>query len=296
MAAKTPIALITGSLGSGKTTLLRRVLAQEAGERRLAVLMNEFGEIAIDSRIIEGEHVRIVELVGGCACCALAGEFEAAVNEIIDRMHPEMIVMEATGVAEADSLVYLVEEDLPRTRLDSVIYIVDAYASLRYPAVGYAARSQLEVADIILLNKADLVPPEDLREVEEQVRVYNAAAPVVPTVRCAIDVDLLFGLGTGRRLPRSVPTPEHGFQAFSYTSDRVLDRERFDRVVQELPPEVFRAKGFVRLSDGGYLLSYVAGRSEREPHEAETTELVFIGHGVEGVRHVILAALADAEA
>lgn len=296
MEGRTPIALITGSLGSGKTTLLRRVLEQEMGERRLAVLMNEFGEIAIDSRVIEGEHVRIVELAGGCACCALAGEFEAAVNEIIDLLHPEMIVMEATGVAEADSLVYMVEEDLPRTRLDSVVYIVDAYASLRYPAVGYAARSQLEVADIILLNKADLVPPDALRDVEEQVRAFNATAPVVPTVRCDIDVDLLFGLATGRSATRPMPAPEHGFDAFSYTSDGVLDRERFDRLMADLPPEVFRAKGFVRLDDGGYLFNYVAGRAEREPHHAAATELVFIGRGIDQVRDLVLAGLRGAEA
>ena len=296
MQSRTPITLITGSLGSGKTTLLRRVLEQEGRERRLAVLMNEFGEIAVDSRVIEGEHVRIVELAGGCACCALAGEFEAAVNEIIDRLHPEMIVMEATGVAEADSLVYMVEEDLPRTRLDSVIYIVDAYASIRYPAVGYAARSQLEVADIILLNKADLVSPADLRDVEEQVRAYNDSAPVVPTVRCDIDVDLLFGLGAERPAARPTVASEHGFQAFSFSSDRVLDRGRFDQVVEDLPPEVFRAKGFVRLGDGDYLFNYVAGRAEREPHAATATELVFIGRGIGEVRDLILAGLRDAEA
>ena len=257
--------------------------------------MNEFGEIAIDSRVIEGEHTRIVELAGGCACCALAGEFEAAVNEIIDLVHPEMIIMEATGVAEADALVYMVEEEPLRTRLDSVIYIVDADASIRYPAVGYAARSQLEVADIILLNKTDLVEPADLRAVEEQVRAYNDRAPLVPTVRGDIDVDLLFGLGGERVARRPTPAPEHGFQAFSYTSDRPLDPERFDRVVQDLPPEVFRAKGFVRLTDGGLLFNYVAGRAEREPHSAATTELVFIGQDIERARDVILAGLRDAE-
>ncbi len=296
MVDKTPIALITGSLGSGKTTLLRRVLDRKANQHRLAVLMNEFGEIAIDSRVIEGEHVRIVELAGGCACCALAGEFEAAVDEIIERMRPEMIVMEATGVAEADSLVYMVEEDLPRARLDSVIYIVDADASLRYPAVGYAARNQLEVADIVVLNKADLVSPDDLHAVEERVRDYNASAPIVRTIRCDIVIDLLFGLDAGRPKAHQMPAAEHGLETFDYTSERILRRARFEQVVQRLPQEVFRAKGFVRLDDGGHLFNFVAGRTELTPHEAAATELVFIGRGVGALRDAILSDLHDAEA
>src|SRR5258708_38626084 len=98
MPTRTPITIITGPLGSGKTTLLRRLLDSVSG--KMAVVMNEFGEIAIDSKIIEGKHVRLVELAGGCVCCSLIGEFEAAVNEIIDAVDPRHIVLEATGVAE----------------------------------------------------------------------------------------------------------------------------------------------------------------------------------------------------
>jgi G3E family GTPase len=134
MSARTPIALITGTLGSGKTTLVKRLIAM--ADRRLAVLMNEFGEIAIDSKIIQGENTRIVELAGGCVCCELTGEFVAAVDELIDKYRPELIVLEATGVAEADALVYEVEEELTRARLDSVVCIVDGYASIKYPQVG----------------------------------------------------------------------------------------------------------------------------------------------------------------
>jgi len=227
----------------------------------------------------------------------LAGEFEAAINEIIDRVDPEMIVVEATGVAEADALVYMVEDDLPRTRLDSVVYIVDAYASTRYPAMGYAARNQLEVADIVLLNKADLVTAADLDQVEAQVRVYNPTAPVVPTVRCEVDLDLLLGLNVGRPPTRPHARAEHvHWQAFHLTTERVLSRAHFDDVIAGLPPEVYRAKGFVRLSDGDYLFNYVAGRAELEPFAAERTELVFIGPGAEVVRDEVLARLREAEA
>ena len=95
MSPRTPITLVTGPLGSGKTTLLRHILATRPA--RIAIVMNEFGEIAIDTKVIQGKNVRIAELGGGCVCCSLLGEFEAAVNEIITRVAPEIIVVETTG-------------------------------------------------------------------------------------------------------------------------------------------------------------------------------------------------------
>src|ERR1700731_4252753 len=111
MPTRTPITIITGPLGSGKTTLLRRLL--DSVSRKMAVVMNEFGEIAIDSKVIEGKNVRLVELAGGCVCCSLIGEFEAAVNEIIEIAAPSNIVLETTGVAEPEALVFDIEERLP---------------------------------------------------------------------------------------------------------------------------------------------------------------------------------------
>ena len=90
MQLRTPITLITGPLGSGKTTLLRHILATRP--TKIAIVMNEFGEIAIDTKVIEGKNVRIAELGGGCVCCSLLGEFEAAVNEIIARVGPDIII------------------------------------------------------------------------------------------------------------------------------------------------------------------------------------------------------------
>jgi len=147
--------------------------------------MNEFGEIGIDSKIVEGKHTRIIELAGGCVCCELTGEFVAAVNELIDRYQPDLIVLEATGVAEADALVYEVEEELARARLDSVICIVDGHTSIRYPQVGYVGRVQLQQADIVLINKRDLITLEELATVTAQIRRFNETAAVMATERCA---------------------------------------------------------------------------------------------------------------
>jgi len=292
--ARTPIGLIAGSLGSGKTTLLRKVLEQ--ADRRYAVLMNEFGELAIDSEVIRGKNVEIAELVGGCVCCSLTGELEAAVEEILDRVHPEYILLEATGIAEADALVYEVGERISRVRLDSVVCVVDADASVRFPSVGYAGRSQLRAADIVLINKVDLVTEADITKVVAQVREFAPDAAILKTVRCAADVCVLFGLSVEDRA-RSVPVHGEGtFGTFAYTTVALLDEPRFREAVSSLPPSVFRAKGFVRFHDGSRLFNYVAGRAEFEEFPAEGTELVFIGPKVEQDREAIEGLLRSCEA
>src|SRR4029450_868920 len=108
MLPRTPITLITGPLGSGKTTLLRHILATQ--REKIAIVMNEFGEIAIDTNVIEGKNVRIAELGGGCVCCSLLGEFEGGVSGVITRVGPEIIIVETTGLAEPEALVFNIQE------------------------------------------------------------------------------------------------------------------------------------------------------------------------------------------
>ncbi|MHC1727876.1 MAG: GTP-binding protein [Syntrophobacteraceae bacterium] len=304
MQHKTPIMLITGSLGSGKTTLLKYIL--EAAPMRIAVLMNEFGEIAVDSRIIRGRNIDIIELAGGCVCCSMTGEFEAAVKEIIGNIRPDIIVVEATGVAESDSLVFEVEDNLPEVRLDSVLCIVDAYLSVRYPHVGYTSRTQIGSADIILLNKTDLVTADETELVELQTRKYNDRAAIIRTIHCKLDRNLLFGLSSGERPRPLLPPSSKGgqggilhsgaeYQSFSWSSEKDLDEEKFVEFIRNLPENVFRAKGFVRFEGNGRLVNYVVGRGDFEEFETSMTELVFIGPDVHKVRPQILNNLEECE-
>ena len=290
---KTPLMLITGSLGSGKTTLLRRIL--DVAPFRVAVLMNEFGEIAIDSKVIQGANVEIVELAGGCVCCSMTGEFEAAVKEIISAAGPDFIVVEATGVAESDALVYEVEDNLAEVRLDSVICIVDADLSVRYPHVGFTARTQIASADIILMNKTDLVTEVEAETVEAQVRNYNDRAALLRTVNCAVDAALLFGSGTGERSRSPVIHEETELNSFTWSTGKVLDSEKFEQLLRALPGGVLRAKGFVRFEDGGRLFNYVVGRWDFEEFEVDRTDLVFIGPRLAEARSHIVEALQKCE-
>jgi G3E family GTPase len=286
---RTPLTLISGFLGSGKTTLLRHLL--DAVPMKIAILMNEFGELAIDARIVAGRNVQVVELAGGCVCCSLIGEFEAAVEEIVETVRPEWIVVETTGLAEPDALVYAVREELPKVRLDGVITVTDADALARYPQLGHTARAQIEAADLILLNKIDLVSGKDLEQAKALVSAINQRAPVVATLRTKVDVDLLFGLSAERvsQPPSHAHQPE--FQWFSFVSEEILDRGCFEQLLASLGESIYRAKGFVRYEEASYLFNYVGGRFEFERYPAEATQVVFIGMGAARQKETILATL-----
>lgn len=293
MEQRTPLTVITGPLGSGKTTLLRHILATVS--RPIAILMNEFGEIAIDTQILQGKNVKMADLGGGCVCCSLLGEFEAAVDEIINTVQPEQIVVETTGLAEPDSLVFNVQESLPQVRLDGVIAIMDADAMVKFPHVGHTTRLQIEAADLLLLNKVDLAAESDLADIRTKLTRFNDLAPIISTQQCKLDPELLFGLGHQVSQPPSDHVHETEFDAFSHTSHAIYDRSCFEEFVENLSSDVYRAKGFIQFPEGGNLFNFVAGRWELEPFTATSTELVFIGNNLASQKATILDELKSCE-
>src|ERR1700757_1000733 len=220
MTPRTSITLITGPLGSGKTTLLRYILAVQP--RKIAIVINEFGEIAIDTKVVEGKNVRIAELGGGCVCCSLLGEFEAAVNEIIEKIAPEMIIVETTGLAEPEALVFNIQEALPQCRLDGVVSVIDADMLVRFPQLGHTTRLQIEGADILLLNKIDLVEPAQIEPLETRLRKINSTAAIVRTERCRVDPEVLFGIGRAKKLARPEHRHQPEFESFTFSSDKTF--------------------------------------------------------------------------
>ncbi len=286
---RTPITLVTGPLGSGKTTLLRHILTTYPA--KIAIVMNEFGELAIDTKVIEGKNVRIAELGDGCVCCSLLGEFEAAVNEIIEKVAPELIIVETTGLAEPEALAFNIQEALPQCRLDGVVSVIDADMLVRFPELGHTTRLQIEGADILLLNKIDLIKPMQIEPLETKLHEINPTAAIIRTERCRIDPELLFGLGREKKVARTQHRHQLDFESFTFSSDKTFSRDCFERFADGLPASVVRAKGFVRFAEGAQLFNFVAGRWDLEPFEADRTDLVFIGKEIAAEKKSVLREL-----
>ncbi|MBI4894679.1 MAG: GTP-binding protein [Candidatus Aenigmarchaeota archaeon] len=289
---KIPVNVITGYLGSGKTTLLRRIM--ESTGSRIAILMNEFGEVGVDTKTVSGKNIEIKELLGGCVCCSLTGDFFEAIKEIIERVSPERIIIETTGVAEPDAIIVNLT-GMDAVALDSVVCVVDSDALARFPSIGHTGRVQIENADFILINKADLVDARKIEEVREAVLQINPDATVVVATHSNVDPSAFFGLATKREASLHEEHNLDVVQSFVYRSDRVHGRAEFSEFVSKIPKEVYRAKGYIVFPDGAYLFNLVAGRHELVKEGGGPTEIVFIGEGIGGLEGEVVQSLRACE-
>ncbi len=274
---KIPITIITGYLGAGKTTLLRRIL--ETATEKIAVIMNEFGEVSVDGRIIRGKNVDMIELSSGCVCCSISGEFEHAVKEIIRKTKPDRIVVETTGVADPESVIYSVKDGMHDVILDGVVTVADSHELAEYPSLGQTALSQIRMADVILMNKADLVTEAGKKEAEKRLKEINPDALTVKTVRCNADTKLLFNYYTDKAAKRREHPEAERMSHFVFRSSEKFSREKFLSAISSIKGAC-RIKGFVLLEDGSYLFNYANGRYDFERFDAEETEIVFIGENI----------------
>ncbi len=186
-----PVTVLTGYLGSGKTTLLNRILTEDHG-KRYAVIVNEFGEIGIDNDLIVESDEEIYEMNNGCICCTVRGDLIRTVETLMRRPGRfDAILVETTGLADPAPVAqtFFMDDDVrAKTKLDAVVALVDAkHLPLRLKDSREAA-DQIAFADVIVLNKTDLVSEDELREVEASIRRINPAARIHRTERSAVDL------------------------------------------------------------------------------------------------------------
>jgi len=295
-----PLTIIGGYLGAGKTTLLNHILRHSsstqlrAGEgRRLAVIVNDFGAINIDAELIESQDEKIINLANGCICCTLVDGFAAALTTISKLASPpDHVIVEASGVADPYKLGQ--RGRLPGFRLDGVIVLADA-EMVRQKAydkyVGETVTRQLQGADVIVLNKTDLVGSETRKDVHTwlqglvpDVRIVDAAHGVVP-------LPLLLG---DDRPEEQKPVrsqnhghhhPEQEYDTWSYTSDEPLAGDAFRALVESWPEGIIRAKGILYLRenpDQRHIFQLVGKRWSLKPggewgDTSPRSQLVIIG-------------------
>jgi G3E family GTPase len=193
-----PVTVLTGYLGAGKTTLLNRILTEEHG-KKYAVIVNEFGEIGIDNELIVESDEEIFEMNNGCVCCTVRGDLIRVVEGLMKRPGRfDGILVETTGLAEPAPVAqtFFMDDDVrAKAKLDAVVTVADAKHLLERLHDAPEAEDQIAFADVILLNKVDLVSPEELVAVERRIRAINPHATIHRTERCAIPIDKVLNRG-----------------------------------------------------------------------------------------------------
>jgi G3E family GTPase len=213
-----PVTVLTGYLGAGKTTLLNRILTESHG-KRYAVIVNEFGEIGIDNDLIVESDEEIYEMNNGCICCTVRGDLIRVVEGLMRRPGRfDAIIVETTGLADPVPVAqtFFMDEDVrSKTQLDAVVTLVDAkHLPLRLKD-SREAEDQLAFADVVLLNKTDLVTPEELANIEAVIRVINPSARIHRTERSNVDLSKILDQGAfdlDRALENDPHFLEHGHE------------------------------------------------------------------------------------
>ncbi|MFS8037898.1 CobW family GTP-binding protein [Xanthobacter sp. AM11] len=197
-AEKIPVTVLTGYLGAGKTTLLNSILSQPHG-KKFAVIVNEFGEIGIDNDLVVGADEEVFEMNNGCVCCTVRGDLIRVIDGLLRRKGAfDGIIVETTGLADPAPVAqtFFVDEEVQaRTRLDAVVTVADAKWLSDRLKDAPEAKNQVAFADVILLNKTDLVTAAELDEVEARIRGINPYAKLYRTQKSQIDVSRVLNQG-----------------------------------------------------------------------------------------------------
>ncbi len=196
MSDKVPVTVLTGYLGAGKTTLLNRILSEPHG-RKFAVIVNEFGEIGIDNDLVVGADEEVFEMNNGCICCTVRGDLVRIIDGLMRRKGKfDAIIVETTGLADPAPVAqtFFMDENVGRkTKLDAVVTVADAMWLRDRLKDAPEAKNQIAFADVILLNKTDLVTADELGEVEARIRGINPYAKLHRTERAQIAIDEVLG-------------------------------------------------------------------------------------------------------
>ncbi len=305
-----PINILTGFLGSGKTLLLKDLLKEMSGKKKIAVLMNEIGEISIDAKLLEGFSTKVFELNDGCICCSVNEDFVTVLDEVATKASPDLIVIETTGVANPMNIIYSIIN--PIFVIDAVITTIDAKNFLKMKDELDVAEEQLDAADVIVITKDDIATTSELTRVEDYVRAHRPNAMVF--FRHAIDLSLLFGVAYPRTLNLDL-APFHsadsggnehhhhfeheGVEVLRFTSNDVFELTLLQSALESLPKSVWRLKGVIHLEGqaNALILNFAYGRYTLEDYSSKSDyrcDLIFIGKQIRSIQNELVAHLKTA--
>ncbi len=259
--SRIPATVVTGFLGSGKTTLINRILHDQHG-KKIAVIINEFGEVSIDGQlVVRDEQAQLVEFNNGCLCCTVRGDLVETLGRLQERADGlDGILIETTGLADpapVASTFFVADDVKSGIKLDAFVTVVDAVNLETNLAQSTEAVEQVAFSDIVLINKVDLVTPEQLHSVEARVRKLNPLAIIHHTTNAEIDISKVIGVGAFDLVQKLEVDPqflgdhehEHDASVTSFVLEEagLVDINRFalwmNKVAQERGDDLYRTKG-----------------------------------------------------
>jgi G3E family GTPase len=285
-----PLIILTGFLGSGKTSFLKHFIEYQTQHSRfVAVIQNEIGAVGLDGKMLD---YTVTEIDEGCVCCSLAGNLKRAIQGIFSAFDPDFIIVETTGLANPFNLLDEMNELEDLVRFDCTLTVVDALNVEKALTEHTIAAEQIRGADILMLNKKDLIGVDRLKSVTGQLRQINPRAPIFLTVNGDLNPALILEIQD--RMPLADAAKDEAFHHHSHNEDGLwaksipitqpLDQKAFLQAVATLPPSIFRAKGILDFLDSPQpmLFQYVGGRHELSIFPQTPTEdrfLTIIGKG-----------------
>lgn len=309
MSSKVPVTVLTGFLGAGKTTLLNRILTEQHG-KKYAVIVNEFGAIGIDNDLVVNADEEVFEMNNGCICCTVRGDLIRILDGLMKRADRfDGILLETTGLADPAPVAqtFFVDPDVAeKTRLDAIVTLVDARHLEIQLKDSHEAAEQIAFADLVLLNKIDLVDAASLARVEARIRAMNPYARIVKCERCEVPLDIVLGQNAFD-LERVLAIEPHFLEedhahehddeitSVSLQTDAALDSTKFNawfgKLLREKGTDILRSKGILNISgeseryviqgvhmlmEGDFMGLWPEGLSRQ-------SRLVFIGRGLDGM-------------
>ncbi|MEC2469589.1 GTP-binding protein [Bacillus cereus] len=305
MYEKIPVTILTGFLGSGKTTLLNRILSENHG-KKLAVIVNEIGQIGIGNQLIMNVEEEIMEMTNGCLCCTVREDLLVALKQLLDvkaegKMDFDGLVIETTGLANPGPIIqtfFLDPVIQSAYQINGVVTVVDSYHIHKHFEKGLEAKEQIAFADVVLVNKLDLIEENEKENLLHEIQGINPTAKLIEATNCEVDIPSLLQIQTFKMKDtlQIYPHKEHnhleGVKSFVLREERPLDLQKLNEwmsaVVQELGEYLYRYKGILSIDvvdkrivfQGVHTLFAASYDREWQEGEERVSEVVFIGRDI----------------
>ena len=307
--SQVPVTVLTGFLGAGKTTLLNRILTEQHG-RKYAVIVNEFGEQGIDNDLVVDADEEVFEMNNGCICCTVRGDLIRILSGLMKRADKlDAIIVETTGLADPAPVAqtFFVDQDVAdRTKLDAIVTVADAVHLSSQLVDHHEAEEQIAFADVILLNKIELVEKGDLDKVNNRIRKINPFAKIIKTTRCDAPLDQIVGLNAFslERILEVEPDfldsdhdhdHDDDITSLSFVSEIPLDMEKFQTWFGELlrtkGQDILRSKGILDFKgeeeryvfQGVHMLMDASPMGSWPKGKQRNSRVVFIGRNLDSM-------------